>query len=90
MDTPLRRWRISKGVTQAELAAQCGIKQNMISRYERDEHIPVRDHLEQLIKVRGLPTDALVRPECFLAEHPDFLTPPSPAEPPKRGRPCKA
>jgi hypothetical protein len=89
MDTPLRRWRTAKCWTQAELAAHCGIKQNTISRYERAEHIPVRDHLEALISVTGLPTDALVRPEHFLEEHPDFLSLPPSEDPPRNTRPRK-
>jgi transcriptional regulator with XRE-family HTH domain len=66
------------------------MKQNTISRYERGEHIPVREHLERLLAVTGLPTDALVRPERFLAEHPEFLAEHAILERSPRGRPSKA
>jgi hypothetical protein len=41
----------------------------------------VRESLERLLDVTGLPTDVLVRPEHFLAANPNFLRP---------GRPPKA
>jgi transcriptional regulator with XRE-family HTH domain len=72
-DTPLKRWRRQAGLSQAALAAQCGVRGNTIARWERGEHLPRGDYLEILLRVTGLPTDAVVRPTRFLAAHPDFL-----------------
>jgi hypothetical protein len=71
-DTPLKRWR-QPGLTQAALAARCGVQVNTIARWERGEHVPRGDELETLLQVTGLPTDALVRPPRFLDAHPAFL-----------------
>ena len=45
----------------------------MVTHIENYLRIPMRESLEHLLAAIGLPTDALVRPERFLAEHPDFL-----------------
>jgi transcriptional regulator with XRE-family HTH domain len=85
-DTPLKRWRRQAGLTQAALAARCGVRVNTIARWERGEHVPWGNYLETLLHLTGLPTDALVRPTRFLAVHPDFLCDyASPAL--RRGRP---
>src|SRR5918911_4091606 len=85
MDSPLRRWRRANRLTQQELAERCGVKFTTIARYEQAIHLPSRAYLEALIRVTGLPADALVRPEQFLAEHPDFLAEWA-EEVPSRGR----
>jgi transcriptional regulator with XRE-family HTH domain len=72
-DTPLKRWRRQAGLTQAALAAQCGVRVNTIARWERGEQLPRGDYLETLLRVTGLPTDAVVRPTRFLVAHADFL-----------------
>jgi transcriptional regulator with XRE-family HTH domain len=72
-DTPLKRWRRQADLTQAALAARCGVRVNTIARWERGEQGPRGDYLETLLQVTSLPTDALVRPTRSLAAHPDFL-----------------
>jgi len=72
---PLARWRKLHGWSQKQLAEACGLSQGMVAHIEGFRRIPLRDSLERLLDVTGLPTDALVRPERFLEAHPDFLTP---------------
>ena len=70
---PLTRWRNYHGWTQVELAEASGLSQSHIAAIENYQRIPIRESLERLLDVTGLPTDALVRPERFLAAHPNFL-----------------
>jgi transcriptional regulator with XRE-family HTH domain len=70
---PLARWRKFHGWTQTQLAEACGLSHSMITHVENYRRIPLREALERLLDVTGLPTDALVRPERFLAAHPNFL-----------------
>jgi transcriptional regulator with XRE-family HTH domain len=86
-DHPLKRWRERHGLTQAQLAERCGVRQNAISRYERGERVPRGDDLLRLLKTTELPAEALVLPEHFLRQHPDFLRTPPPKPPHgRRGR----
>jgi transcriptional regulator with XRE-family HTH domain len=78
---PLTRWRNYHGWTQVELAQASGLSQNHIATIEIYQRIPVRESLGRLLDVTGLPTNALVHPEHFLAANPNFLRP---------GRPPKA
>jgi transcriptional regulator with XRE-family HTH domain len=89
MDTPLRRWRHRRGITQAQLAELCGVTGNTIARYEEGRRIPRGAQLDRLIELTRLPTDALVRPKRYLEEHPNFLLRWASPEPPPRGRPRK-
>jgi transcriptional regulator with XRE-family HTH domain len=70
---PLRQWRDQEGLSQEELAERTGITQGMISHIERYFRVPRVDNLKVLLEHTGLPTDAFMLPERFLAEHPDFL-----------------
>lgn len=70
---PLRQWRDHVGKGQVEVAAACGITQAMVSLIEIGLRIPQGEVLDRLLAYTGLPTDAFVRTESFLAEHPDFL-----------------
>jgi transcriptional regulator with XRE-family HTH domain len=87
MDHPIGRWRNVFQVSQAELAERCGLSQQSISFYEGGR-VPRGEALRALIRVTGLPLEALVFPEQFLAEHPDFLIEAS-RQPLRRGRPRK-
>ena len=49
------------------------VSQGMISKIVGYQRIPLGDTLEALLAYTGLPTDAFIRPERFLAEHPNFL-----------------
>jgi transcriptional regulator with XRE-family HTH domain len=79
-DHPLTRWRQKHRKTQAELAQLCGIRQGTLARYESGTRIPRGTHLEKLMEVTGLPAEALVLPERFLAQRPDFLRPKRPPD----------
>jgi transcriptional regulator with XRE-family HTH domain len=70
---PLRQWRDYYGVSQEELAERTGLSQGMISHIERYFRTPRVDVLKVLLEFTGLPTDALILPERFLEEQPNFL-----------------
>jgi transcriptional regulator with XRE-family HTH domain len=70
---PLQQWREQVGMTQGALAKACGLTQGMISHIENRRRIALGDALEALLRVTGLPTDAFIRPDQFLREHPDYF-----------------
>ena len=70
---PLKQWREREGLNQQALADACGISQSMISLIESGLRIPLDDALEALLDYTGLPAEAFMLPERFLAQHPDFL-----------------
>jgi transcriptional regulator with XRE-family HTH domain len=78
---PLAQWRTYRGLKQSDVAVASGVSQGMISKIEGYQRIPLGDTLEALLACTGLPTDAFIRPERFLAEHPDFLQTTSPPSP---------
>lgn len=84
MDSPLFRWRTRYQVSQTALAKRCGVTQQAIALYEADERTPRGDTLAALVRETGLPLEALVFPEQFLQQHPDFLEEPPKPAPPKR------
>jgi len=71
MDTPLRRWRIARGLTQEEFGEKIGVKRKAISRYENGERIPYH-YLQELKNVTGLSYEALLRPAEYLKAYPDY------------------
>jgi transcriptional regulator with XRE-family HTH domain len=85
MDSPLRRWRRSQGLTQAELAQRCGVELNTVARWEQQIRIPRGEQLEKLAEVTGLSLEALLFPARYLRDHSDFLTAYA-EQPPQRGR----
>jgi transcriptional regulator with XRE-family HTH domain len=85
MDTPLRRWRRSQGLKQRDLDARLGVPKGSIARWEQLLRTPSGQWLEHLADSTGLSLEAILYPERFLREHPDFLA--TWAEvPPRRGR----
>src|SRR5262245_2258160 len=72
-DTPLRRWRISRGLTQVQAGEKCGMAHKVFARYETAERLPYPMLLAGLQKCTGLSFDALLHPVEYLAKHPDFL-----------------
>jgi transcriptional regulator with XRE-family HTH domain len=86
MDSPLRRWRRKYGVTQEQIAQRCGVSTNSIARWEQANRVPSGPHVRKLIEITGLSADALMFPERYLAEHPEFLARWA-EQPPRRGRP---
>jgi transcriptional regulator with XRE-family HTH domain len=85
MDTPLRRWRRSQGLKQADLDARLGVPEGSIARWEQTLRIPHKETLERLADFTGLPVEAIMYPERYLREHPDFLEAFA-EQPPRRGR----
>jgi transcriptional regulator with XRE-family HTH domain len=73
MDHPLGRWRAWHQISQEALAQRCGLSQKAISAYELGTRVPRDQSLKRLVEVTGLPLEALVFPEQFLRDHPDFL-----------------
>jgi transcriptional regulator with XRE-family HTH domain len=70
---PLVQWRARFRVTQVQLSQACQLSQSQVSKIERGQLFPLRESLERLRTYTGLPTDAFIRPQQFLEEHPDFL-----------------
>jgi transcriptional regulator with XRE-family HTH domain len=65
---PLRLWREAHNVSQEDLAKDCGVSQAMISYIEWDKKLPWRDVLLCLCQQTGLPLDAFLRWQDFMAE----------------------
>jgi transcriptional regulator with XRE-family HTH domain len=86
IDSPLRRWRGSQGMTQAGLAERLGVRVTTVARWEQEERTPRGDQLLRLMEVTGLSAEALMFPKLYLQHHPEFLAEWS-AQPPRRGRP---
>jgi transcriptional regulator with XRE-family HTH domain len=84
MDHPIGRWRARYQVRQEDLAQRCGLSQQAISAYEAGHRVPRGASLRKLQEVTGLPLEALLFPQEYLAAHPDFLI-----EPPRQRRPRK-
>ena len=83
----LRRIRIARGLTQAELARLVGVSANQISRYERGHDDPGLDALDRLLRAL----------ECWYSDlivHPEIPTPqrrppiPSPIRAAPLGKAC--
>jgi transcriptional regulator with XRE-family HTH domain len=73
LDTPLRRWRLERNLTQTEAGDMIGVEQRNYSRYELGEkHIPYK-YLEKIHELTKIPYLGLLNPQKFLREHPDFL-----------------
>jgi transcriptional regulator with XRE-family HTH domain len=89
MDSPLRRWRRKHGMTQDELAGRLRVSTNTIARWEQANRTPSGPHMRLLAELTGLSADALLFPQRYLLEHPEFLG--RWAEtPPRRGRPKRS
>jgi transcriptional regulator with XRE-family HTH domain len=50
----IRKFRLSKGLTQTALAKEAGVKANTLARVERGEHKPSPDTIEGLAKALGV------------------------------------
>ena len=89
IDSPLRRWRIKCEMTQAQLAAACGVTTNTVARWEQAFRVPRGEPLLRLMAVTGLSAEALMFPERYLEQHPTFLGAWA-SQPPRRGRPRRS
>ena len=89
VDSPLRRWRLSKNLTQEELGALCELSEVSISRYEMGRRTPRGKELRCLRRVTKLSLEALIFPQEWLRSHPKFLQIFAEQEQTKRGRPRK-
>lgn len=56
----LRTLRVASGLTQFDLAAQCGLHRMSINRYERGHYIPPLRVVEQLSATLGVSASWLV------------------------------
>jgi transcriptional regulator with XRE-family HTH domain len=70
---PLRQWRDQHGLSQDELAEHCGVGQGMISHIERYFRVPRKSTIIKLQDYTGLPTEALMFPERFLEQNPNYF-----------------
>ncbi len=79
------RWRRSQGLTQKQLADRLGVHMSTVAKYEQRFRVPREDELRALARETGLSLDAILFPDTYLQEHPEFLS--EWAEvPPRRGR----
>jgi transcriptional regulator with XRE-family HTH domain len=85
MDSPLRRWRRSQGLTQEGLAQRLGVRFSTVAKWEQQFRIPRGEQLEKLAEVTDLSLEALLFPQRYLREHPDFLATWA-EQPPRRGK----
>jgi len=76
MDHPLGRWRHRRQMSQDALGKLCGLSQKAISAYESGTRVPRGESLRRLAEVTGLPLEALMFPDAFLQERPNFLMDP--------------
>jgi len=86
---PLMRWREAYGLSQGQLAKRASVKPGTISSIEVYRRIALGEVLARLRRATGLPVDAFVCPEVFLAEHPEWSGTLPSAQPIHRGRPRK-
>lgn len=56
----LKEVRISRGLTQTELADKLGIAQQVISRYERGNFMPQLDNAKIIADALGVTVDELI------------------------------
>jgi transcriptional regulator with XRE-family HTH domain len=90
-DSPLRRWRRKNHFTQKQLARAVGASSEAVARWEKAERPPggrkpAGKLLVKLLQLTRLPAPALIFPERYLQEHPDFLAAFA-TKPQSRGRP---
>ena len=67
-------------LSQQDVADACGLTQAMISYIEAGKKMPWGGSLDKLRDYTGLPADAFLRWQRFLAEEPNFLRKYSPSE----------
>lgn len=72
VDTPLRRWRLSQGLTQQQLADRLGVARNTISRVELGYQQPRLRQLRALMARTHLPVEAFENPAGYLTAHPEY------------------
>jgi transcriptional regulator with XRE-family HTH domain len=86
-DSPLRRWRLKHGFTQAWIAKRCGVSVYAVTRWENGRRVPMGETLLCLMELTGIPAEGLIRPRRYLEEHSTYLA--AWASKPQRGRPRK-
>src|SRR5215217_1481724 len=72
IDSPLRRWRKANGHTQRQLAAILGVNLDSVNRWEQGRSVPHEKTLTRLVTLTHLSADAIIYPERWLREHPDY------------------
>lgn len=58
--TRLRKLRVNKGLTQAQLAERLGLTKSVISAYERDVRLPTYDTLISITRIFNVTSDYLL------------------------------
>ena len=58
--TRLRKLRVNKGMTQAQLAERLGLTKSVISAYERDVRLPTYDTLISITRIFNVTSDYLL------------------------------
>jgi transcriptional regulator with XRE-family HTH domain len=86
IDSPLRRWRKANEHTQGQVAQLLGVHLDSVNRWEQGRSVPHEKTLTRLLTLTHLSADAIIYPERWLREHPDYLQAYA-EQPPRRGRP---
>ena len=68
MENCIRDLRKAAGVSQEELAKQCGVSRQTINAIENNKYDPTLALAFQLSRVLGVPVDGLFQPEEELPE----------------------
>lgn len=63
VSTPLRVYRVARGLTQAQLAARAGVARITVGALERREATPQLHTAQVLASALGVPTEELFPPE---------------------------
>jgi transcriptional regulator with XRE-family HTH domain len=85
IDSPLRRWRRAHHYTQAQFAELVGAKRDAVNRWEQGKRVPHSPMLRRLVAITRIPAEAIIDPERYLRDHPDYLAEWA-EQPPRRGR----
>jgi transcriptional regulator with XRE-family HTH domain len=66
----LKEARTELGLTQGEVASECGIHASMVCDYENDEHQPAFETALKLSKYLGIPLDDYKQTISIPADYP--------------------
>lgn len=61
--SPLRVYRVARGLTQRDLAELAGVREETIGRIETGRHLPRLSTVQAIAHVLGTTSDSLVPPE---------------------------
>ena len=75
MKNRIKELRLSKGITQAELAKTLGIAQNTLSYWENGKYDPDNDSLKKIASYFGVSVDYILNSDNILSDSLDNIVP---------------